>query len=68
MMATTGTETVNVDGSSSGSKIVPTIIALPTIPNSHMEKLEKFTGANFMRWQHKILFYLTTLNLANFFL
>ncbi|XP_060671006.1 uncharacterized protein LOC132800761 [Ziziphus jujuba] len=35
-------------------------------PSSHAERLEKFDGANFKRWQQKILFYLTTLGLAVF--
>ncbi|KAL6327153.1 hypothetical protein AAG906_015192 [Vitis piasezkii] len=30
------------------------------------EKPEKFSGLNFKRWQQKMLFYLTTLNLARF--
>ena len=36
-----------------------------SIPN-HGEKPEKFNGTDFKRWQHKMLFYLTTLNLARF--
>ena len=32
----------------------------------HGEKPEKFNGLNFKRWQHKTLFYQTTLNLARF--
>jgi hypothetical protein len=32
----------------------------------HGEKPEKFNGLNFKRSQQKILFYLTTLNLAKF--
>ena len=32
----------------------------------HDEKPEKFNGLNFKRWQQKMLFYLTTLNLARF--
>ena len=46
---------------------VPTVVptAIPTtIP--HGEKPEKFTGADFKRWQQKMLFYLTTLNLVRF--
>ena len=46
---------------------VPTVVptAIPTtIP--HGEKPEKFTGTDFKRWQQKMLFYLTTLGLANF--
>ena len=33
---------------------------------NHAEKSEKFNGLNFKRWQQKMLFYLTTLNLARF--
>ena len=33
---------------------------------SHGEKPEKFNGNDFKRWQQKMLFYLTTLNLAKF--
>ena len=33
---------------------------------SHGEKPEKFNGTEFKRWQQKMLFYLTTLNLAHF--
>ena len=33
---------------------------------SHGEKPEKFNGIDFKRWQQKMLFYLTTLNLARF--
>nr|GEX80680.1 hypothetical protein [Tanacetum cinerariifolium] len=33
---------------------------------NHAEKPEKFNGQNFKRWQHKMFFYLTTLNLAQF--
>ena len=33
---------------------------------SHGEKLEKFNGNDFKRWKHKMLSYLTTLNLAKF--
>ena len=34
---------------------------------SHGEKPEKFNGTEFKRWQQKMMFYLTTLNLARFF-
>ena len=37
-----------------------------TVPVNHAEKPEKFNGLNFKRWQQKMLFYLTTLNLARF--
>ncbi|GKB66182.1 hypothetical protein Tco_0927594 [Tanacetum coccineum] len=33
---------------------------------NHSEKPEKFHGHNFKRWQQKMFFYLTTLNLARF--
>ncbi|GKB12734.1 retrotransposon protein, putative, ty1-copia subclass, partial [Tanacetum coccineum] len=33
---------------------------------NHVEKPEKFNGQNFKRWQQKMFFYLTTLNLARF--
>ncbi|XP_022148559.1 uncharacterized protein LOC111017193 [Momordica charantia] len=36
-----------------------------TIVKSHAEKLEKFKGENFKRWQQKMIFYPTTLNLAH---
>ena len=37
----------------------------PVLVN-HGEKPEKFNGTEFKRWQQKMLFYLTTLNLARF--
>ena len=43
----------------------PTLIMAPMIV-SHGEKPEKFNGTEFKRWQKKMLFYLTTLNLACF--
>ena len=50
----------------------PTMVRPPTpvmVPMtvSHGEKPEKFNGTEFKRWQQKMLFYLTTLNLARFF-
>ncbi|KAI5314041.1 hypothetical protein L3X38_043217 [Prunus dulcis] len=33
--------------------------------SSHTEKLEKFKEGAYKRWQHKMLFYLTTLNLEH---
>ena len=42
-------------------------VATPiTVPVNNREKLEKFNGTEFKRWQQKMLFYLTTLNLAKF--
>ncbi|KAI5314045.1 hypothetical protein L3X38_043221 [Prunus dulcis] len=43
--------------------------ALPVVipaSSSHREKPENFNGTDFKRWQQKMLFYLTTLNLAKF--
>ena len=46
--------------------IVPTSSPVVTVPINHGEKPEKFSGTDFKRWQHKILFYLPTLNLTRF--
>ncbi|XXG78003.1 hypothetical protein AAC387_Pa08g2035 [Persea americana] len=46
-------------------KNTPVSTPTPVMVN-HGEKLEKFNGTELKRWQHKILFYLTTLNLARF--
>ncbi|XP_073138849.1 uncharacterized protein [Henckelia pumila] len=45
--------------------VAPRGVFVP-VPNSHGEKPEKFTGADFKKWQQKMLFYLTTLNQARF--
>ncbi|RVX15562.1 hypothetical protein VitviT2T_002285 [Vitis vinifera] len=42
---------------------MPTVVPISVSPG---EKPEKFSGLNFKRWQQKMLFYLTTLNLARF--
>ena len=50
----------------------PTLTQAPVMPTtvpisvSLGEKPEKFSGLNFKRWQQKMLFYFTTLNLARF--
>ena len=44
-------------------------LVMPTIGHISVslgKKPEKFNGLNFKRWQHKMLFYLTTLNLTRF--
>ncbi|GMY06493.1 Retrovirus-related Pol polyprotein from transposon TNT 1-94 [Fagus crenata] len=46
--------------------IVAPVATPVTVPINHGEKLEKFNRTEFKRWQQKILFYLTTLNLAKF--
>ncbi|KAI3471415.1 hypothetical protein Pfo_030779 [Paulownia fortunei] len=44
-----------------------TTLATPALPTlAHGGKSEKFTGIDFKRWQQKMLFYMTTLNLARF--
>ena len=58
------TETV-AQGSVPAVKLPATVTAA-AIPVQHGEKPEKFNGLNFKRWQQKMLFYLTTLNLARF--
>ncbi|KAL2465946.1 Retrovirus-related Pol polyprotein from transposon TNT 1-94 [Abeliophyllum distichum] len=64
---TNSNDTLNV-GTSTG--VIPPVVASPTtvISNSvpHGEKSEKFIGVEFERWHQKMLFYLTTLNLAKF--
>ena len=47
---------------------VPTMSTVVPISVSLGEKLEKFNELNFKRWQQKMLFYLTTMNLARFFI
>ena len=44
------------------------LVVLIYVPThvSHGEKSEKFNGNDFKRWQHKMLFYLTMLNLSKF--
>ena len=39
---------------------------IPTVGMNQGEKPEKFNGTDFKRWQQKMFFYLTTLNLAKF--
>ena len=41
---------------------VPTSTVI--VPMNHVERPEKFSGLNFKRWQQKMTFYLTTLNLT----
>ncbi|KAL7195835.1 hypothetical protein ACSBR1_035965 [Camellia fascicularis] len=46
--------------------IVPTPSLVMIVPVNHGKKLEKFSETDFKRWRQKMLFYLTTLNLARF--
>ena len=63
----------NVVPTTSAQVATPIVAQLPVMPTvmpisvSPGEKPEKFNRLNFKRWQHKMLFYLTTLNLARFF-
>ncbi|XP_022849837.1 uncharacterized protein LOC111371918 [Olea europaea var. sylvestris] len=49
---------------SSSTSIVPPSTSVVPPNNAYGEKSEKFTGVDFKRWQQKMLFYLTTLNLV----
>ena len=44
-------------------QVMPTVVPIFV---SLGEKLEKFNGLNFKRWQQKMFFYMTTLNLTRF--
>ena len=47
--------------------VVPSLmLVMAPMTVSHGDKSEKFNGTEFKRWQQKMLFYLTTLNLAHF--
>ena len=51
-----------------GSQVENTVNNTNTLSvskNPSDEKLDKFNGTDFKRWQQKMLFYLTTMNLAN---
>ena len=43
--------------------VMPTVVPISISPG---EKPEKFNGLNFKRWQQKMLFHLTILNLVRF--
>ena len=45
---------------------LPAMMPAAAVSIHHGEKSEKFNGLNFKRWQQKMMFYLTTLNLARF--
>ena len=63
-VVTVTTETV-------AQRSIPIVKLSATVPAAtvsihHCEKLKKFNELNFKRWQQKMLFYLTTLNLTRF--
>lgn len=47
---------------------IASMTSVPTVPTApaHGEKPSKFSGADFKRWQQKMLLYLTTLSLSRF--
>ena len=49
----------------SNSTLPNTKVPIPIKVGTHHEKPKKFNGDNFKRWQQKMLFYLTTLNLVH---
>ncbi|GKC62495.1 hypothetical protein Tco_1095093 [Tanacetum coccineum] len=59
MTNTTPLVTVNPPVNTTGAPVT-------NIVANHVEKPEKFNGQNIKRWQQKMFFYLTTLNLARF--
>ena len=74
---TTPTDASAADASASKTAAPPSVAAVVQpavvqpavgpVPVIHRgERPEKFNGQNFKRWQQKILFYLTTLNLVRF--
>ena len=58
------TETNAQTSTSVAAAIAPTPPLVVTVLVNHCEKPKKFLRTNFKRWQQKILFYLTTLNLT----
>ncbi|GKA38761.1 hypothetical protein Tco_0731312 [Tanacetum coccineum] len=46
--------------------VIPTGAPATNTVANHAERPEKFNGQNFKRWQQKMFFYLTTLNLVRF--
>ena len=64
-------ESNNTGVPESGKVVAPTVVAQASMLHTSElvyvslgEKPEKFNGLNFKWWQQKMLFYLTTLNLA----
>ncbi|KAL7180227.1 hypothetical protein ACSBR1_043444 [Camellia fascicularis] len=66
-MATENGQTNAQTSTSIVAAITPTPPPIVTMPINHGEKPEKFSGTDFKRLQQKMLFYLTTPNLARFF-
>ena len=56
----------NQDSSSKAPNMQLQALMPTLLPNPKPEKPEKFDGTEFKRWQQKMLFYLTTLQLARF--
>ncbi|XP_052173335.1 uncharacterized protein LOC127788770 [Diospyros lotus] len=53
--------------SASAAAGIPAVTIGSTVPKAtpHVEKPQQFNGEDFKRWQQKMVFYLTTLNLAH---
>ena len=63
-------QNTHVDSRNASNSISIDVSSFPTVQTIHVnhgEKPEKFNGVDFMRWQQKMLFYLTTLNLCEVF-
>ncbi|KAL7181313.1 hypothetical protein ACSBR1_040235 [Camellia fascicularis] len=60
----TNVQTSVVMGTATTISLTPPIIV--TIPVNYGKKPKMFLGTDCKRWQQKMLFYLTTLNLAHF--
>ena len=65
VMATAGNATASQIPSGSVARMPTATMPFPA-PVTHAEKLEKFNGLNFKRWQQKMMFYLTTIGLIRF--
>ncbi|KAI3728850.1 hypothetical protein L6452_17494 [Arctium lappa] len=63
MVNTSGTPTPTIPVQ---NNMATTTTPTPNTMANHSEKTEKFYGLNFKRWQQKMFFYLTNLNLARF--
>ncbi|GKC96469.1 hypothetical protein Tco_1161911, partial [Tanacetum coccineum] len=66
-----GKQTANLMTNTQTPPIATTVVNTKGAPvtntvANHAEKPETFNGQNFKRWQQKMFFYITTLNLARF--
>ncbi|KAL2461727.1 Uncharacterized protein Adt_45147 [Abeliophyllum distichum] len=61
-----GNKVISPNNGTTTTVVPPVAIPLQSTSVPHGEKSKKFSGVDFKRWQQKMLFYLTTLNLAKF--